>query len=321
MARRWQREWFRKSVPLTAIGGIRAASKGTEFGKNWWAKRWNETLERFSLGSRLVRGRNYARNGQVLSIDVGPGEVLSTVQGSRHQPYDVMIRLRRLSTEDWARLTRTLSGQARFAARLMAGEMPEEIEEVFHALGLSLFPDDPRDLMTKCSCPDWSNPCKHVAAVFYLLGEAFDADPFLIFHIRGMEREAFLRQLGGTRATHPTEETPPAYPPTPLPTAIDPFWRGKPVSGDLFGEATLPPVHAALLKRLGSLPFWRGKVPLLEEFEPVYPYAAVLGLSLLAGAWCEEMSITKKENPHGENHPRQEKKHSTAKKSTPRRKN
>ncbi|MBF0175227.1 MAG: SWIM zinc finger family protein [Magnetococcales bacterium] len=292
MARRWQREWFRKSVPLPAVGGIRAASKGNDFGKNWWAKRWNETLERFSLGSRLVRGQNYARNGQVLSIDVAPGEVLSTVQGSRHQPYDVMIRLRRLSTGDWARLTKTLSGQARYAARLLAGDMPEDIEKVFLAAGLSLFPDDPRDLMTKCSCPDWSNPCKHVAAVFYLLGEAFDADPFLIFHIRGMDRETLLRQLGGMRESSQTQAPNPTHPANPLPSEMAPFWRGKPVPGDLFGEATLPPVHAALLKRLGSLPFWRGKTPLLEELEPVYPYAAVLGLSLLAGAGCDTPMTT-----------------------------
>ncbi|MBF0135834.1 MAG: SWIM zinc finger family protein [Magnetococcus sp. DMHC-1] len=317
MTKRWHREWFRKSVPLTAVGGIRAASKGSDFGKNWWAKRWNDTLDRFSLGSRLVRGRNYARNGQVLSIDIGPGEVLSTVQGSRQQPYDVMIRLRKLTTEDWAKLTKTLSGQARYAARLMAGEMPEDIERVFLSAGLSLFPDDPRDLMTKCSCPDWSNPCKHVAAVFYLLGEAFDADPFLIFRIRGMDRETFLRQLGGTRESRPADATQPAaHAPEPLPVAVEPFWHGKPVSNDLFGEATLPPVHAALLKRLGSLPFWRGKTPLLEELEPVYPYAAVLGLSILAGAGCNDPTAPKKEEPA--NH--QEKKHSTTKKPSGNRK-
>src|SRR5207244_1185349 len=100
-----------------------------------------------------------------------------------------------LSNRDWAKLTKTLIGQARFTAKLLAGEMPVDIEQVFRDARLSLFPQRRDDLKTSCSCPDWSNPCKHVAAVYYLIGEEFDRDPFLIFQLRGLTREELFARL------------------------------------------------------------------------------------------------------------------------------
>ena len=91
-----------------------------------------------------------------------------------------------------------LGRQALFVAKLLAGEMPQDIEPVFREVGLSLFPAKLGDLETDCSCPDWSNPCKHIAAAYYLLGEEFDRDPFLIFTLRGLGRDALLARLGAT---------------------------------------------------------------------------------------------------------------------------
>src|SRR5262245_45288521 len=198
---RYYDDWyprFPKSKPRAARGGIKAQTKRGQFGESWWAKRWIAVLESFDIGARLSRGRSYARSGQVLSIDVDKGKVKARVQGSRPTPYEVAIQVKELSAGEWAKLVKALSGQALFAAKLLAGEMPQDIEEVFEGAGLSLFPEKRGDLKTSCSCPDMSNPCKHIAAVYYLLGEEFDRDPFLLFKLRGLGREALLARLQGT---------------------------------------------------------------------------------------------------------------------------
>ena len=293
---RWHsnRYYFPPSRPKEVQGGIKAQSKG-DFGKSWWARRWNAVLESFQIGARLGRGRAYARQGQVLSIQIDPGRVQAEVQGSRSQPYQVKIRLQSLSNEDWDRLIAHVSGQALFPVKLLSGEMPEDIEQAFDQVGLSLFPGRHQDLKTDCSCPDWSNPCKHIAAVYYLLGEEFDRDPFLIFKLRGKGREDFLKQLGGAKAeevqtvsqtrrrskkieTRAAEE-----PREPLPADPRPFWEGDRLPDFLLGEVKIPPVNAALPKRLGNFPFWRSREPFLPAMEGLYRSASAKGLEVFLG--------------------------------------
>src|SRR5262245_55430325 len=124
-------DFYPRSRPRRAKCGIKAQTKRGAFGTNWWAKRWIEVLESFDIGARLSRGRSYARNGQVLSIDVRPGEVTAKVQGSMPKPYAITINVAELSKKDWDKLVRVLSSQALYMAKLLAGEMPQEIEEVF----------------------------------------------------------------------------------------------------------------------------------------------------------------------------------------------
>src|SRR5579864_7230343 len=183
--------------------GIKARTQRGKFGQTWWAGRWIAALERLVDSGRLSRGRSYARSGQVVQLDVGPEGVEAKVQGSRATPYRVSIRFRTLSKEEWDRVADAMAAEALYAAKLLAGEMPEQIEDVFLAAGTSLFPAARADLMTDCSCPDWANPCKHVAAVHYLLGERFDDDPFLLFLLRGRSKENIshalrVRRAGGT---------------------------------------------------------------------------------------------------------------------------
>ena len=192
-------EYFEPSRPREAKGGIKAQSGRGGFGRSWWARRWIEVLEGFDLGARLGRGRAYARRGQVLSIDVEKGAVTARVQGSRARPYRVEIKVSTLGRSDWKKLTTALSGRPIFAAKLLAGQMPDKIEDVFRDAGLSLFPDKGADLETDCSCPDWSNPCKHVAAVYLLLGEEFDRDPFLVFKLRERSEESLSAWLDARR--------------------------------------------------------------------------------------------------------------------------
>jgi uncharacterized Zn finger protein len=164
--------------------------------------------------------------------------------------------------------------------------MPEQIGEVFTALGLSLFPGRSKDLQTECSCPDWSNPCKHIAAVYYLLGEEFDRDPFLIFRLRGMERQEFLRLLGGR--VGPAKKGGRRGAPTPdaLPAAPGSFWGEERRGEDSFGEVRIPLAPAALPRRLGSFPFWRGEERLLDTMERVYREASVAGMDVFL---CAEL--------------------------------
>jgi uncharacterized Zn finger protein len=269
------------STPRPAKGGIKAQTKRGAFGASWWAKRWIAVLESLHVGGRLQRGRNYARRGQVLSIDVAEGSAKAKVQGSRPRPYEVEIAVKTLSKQAWKKLAEVLSGQAVFAARLLAGEMPEAIEEAFDKAGLSLFPASRGDLATSCSCPDWSNPCKHVAAVYYLLGEEFDRDPFLIFKLRGMEREELMALVARSGPPEPAAKPPPA--PEPLPADPEDFWGKTWPEDDLGGEVLTPNVAAALPKRLGGFPFWRGDEDFLPALEGVYREASAVGLDVLSG--------------------------------------
>ncbi|GAB3942265.1 SWIM zinc finger family protein [Micromonospora vulcania] len=186
--------------PRRVDGGLRARSARGAIGRSWWSRRFLEVLESFALGTRLTRGRSYARAGQVLRLDITPGLVSAVVQGSRAQPYQVSIKLTPFPPALWARVEKELAGQAFFSARLLAGDLPDELEELFAASGAPLFPAGVGELTQRCSCPDFAVPCKHLAATFYLLAEAFDADPFELLHWRGRSRAELLDQLRALRA-------------------------------------------------------------------------------------------------------------------------
>ncbi len=195
------RRWFpaEPARPLAVDGGLKARSTRGAIGQTWWSGRFIAVLEAIIVGGRLERGRHYARRGQVISMDVAAGMVSALVQGSRVQPYRVRIGLDAFGEPEWAAAERALSGSAWYSAKLLAGEMPEDIEEVFAELGLALFPASAAELSMYCSCPDWEVPCKHIAAVFYLLAEAFDDDPFSILAWRGRGRDEFLAGLHAAR--------------------------------------------------------------------------------------------------------------------------
>ncbi|MBZ0257971.1 SWIM zinc finger family protein [bacterium] len=279
-------EFFPPSTPIEAKGGIKAQSKQGRFGSSWWAKRWIEVLERFNIGARLGRGRTYARKGQVTSLEIEAGTITAQVQGSRPVPYEVLMKVKKLSESDWGKVVKTLASQPIYAAKLLAGEIPLDIESLFSELGLSLFPSQSDDLQTECRCPDWSNPCKHIAAVFYLLGEEFDRDPFLIFKMRGMTRKALLERLtpksslNGEQTNEASSETKPSEP---LPKDPSQFWQAKELQDDFWGIVEIPSVHAAAPKSLGNFPFWRGQQRFLESMETTYNHASLFGLNVFIG--------------------------------------
>jgi uncharacterized Zn finger protein len=192
--------------PIRVPGGIRARSQRGEMARTWWSRRFVDALEQYygSDASRLARGRAYARAGQVIEIELSPGVVSASVQGSRPKPYVVRIAVRELDDAAWGKVETAMAARAVFLARLLAAEMPDEIEEAFDAAKVRLFPARRGDLVTSCSCPDTANPCKHIAAVYYLLAESFDENPFLIFEWRGRPRERLIADL---RALRPSAST------------------------------------------------------------------------------------------------------------------
>lgn len=250
-------------------GGIKAQTQRGAFGKSWWAQRWIGILESFNIGARLQRGRSYARRGQVASLEIAAGRVTAQVQGSSPRPYKVSITVKQLTPAEWQQAKAALQERAAFGAKLLAGEMPQNIEEAFTAAGVSLFPATLKDLETDCSCPDWSNPCKHIAAVYYLLGEEFDRDPFLLFKLRGQTREELTGGLTGV-----AEEI---LPPEPLPSTAEEYWLTPEIPPECWGEVAAPPVNAGILKRLGRFPLWRGPSPLDEALAPAYQTATERG--------------------------------------------
>ena len=192
--------FFPPSRPRAVEGGLKARSQRGAIAQTWWSERFIAVLEDIGMGNRLQRGRGYARKGQVLSLEVDAGSVTARVQGSRSRPYRVRIGLQAFGKAQWAGLERELAGNAWYLAKLLAGEMPDDIEDVFAGVGLSLFPASAGELSLDCSCPDWEVPCKHLAATFYLLAESFDDDPFRILAWRGRPREDLLDNLNAARS-------------------------------------------------------------------------------------------------------------------------
>mgnify|MGYP001048270134 CR=1 FL=1 len=187
---------FRKRKRPPPQQGIKVREMGT----TWWGQRWIEALEHFSRDylSRLGRGRSYARTGRVHDLKISPGLVTAVVTGT--EEYDVSLRMDVFTNAEWNMAIKIMAQEARYAALLLAGQMPPDIESVFRRCKRSLFPSKSHDLETDCSCPDWASPCKHVAAMHYVLGEAFDRDPFLLFELRGRTRDQVLAALSRLRS-------------------------------------------------------------------------------------------------------------------------
>ena len=232
--------------PRPVEGGLTARSARGDIGQHWWSRRFVEVLESFALGSRLTRGKAYARRGQVISLEVGPGLVKASVQGSRRSPYTVTIGLAPFSELVWAKVEVALAEQAIHSARLLAGELPPQLEEVFAAASAPLFPRRAADLAMRCSCPDSEVPCKHLSATFYLLAESFDDDPFRILHWRGRERAALLRRLRELRGD--------AAGPGPASDLVEP------VAASALGAATAL-ADLAPLGAPGEAEFWTAPLP------------------------------------------------------------
>jgi uncharacterized Zn finger protein len=182
------------------------------FGTTWWGRLWISGLEKLGddYENRLPRGKKYAEEGAVSHFTVVPGEIQAKVHGRK--TYNVTLGLPALTCSQWERALEGIAQESRFVASLLAGEMPQGLDETFREAGASLYPRVPKELQTHCDCPDWANPCKHVAAVCYIMAEALDRDPWLLFDLRGRTREEILEalqaKLDAEDTAHPVETAP-----------------------------------------------------------------------------------------------------------------
>jgi uncharacterized Zn finger protein len=272
-------------APLPARGGIPLRAGEPAIGESWWSRRFLDLLESFGLGSRLARGRDYARAGQVLELDVEPGIALARVQGSRYTPYRVRIRPPAFSEHQWRRAEKAIADRALTLATLLAGEMPQDIEEVLAAAKLALLPASYAELRASCTCPDDANPCKHTAAVYYILAERFDEDPFALFTLRGRTEGELLQGLRARRrkvvggasrmlAVAAADTATEAEEPQSLAELVDRFWCSGPELGDLRVSPLAAEAPDALLRRLGPAPVSVGGRDLADVLAPAYAQLA-----------------------------------------------
>ena len=250
--------YFKPTKAIKTKEGIKAQSKRGAFAKSWWAQRWITALERLVDSGRLTRGRSYARKGQVLSINEAKDGIAARVQGSMRTPYKISIKINHLTDAEWDKVIDALAEQAIFTAQLLAGEMPQDIEQAFERAKVGLFPSNRKDLQTDCSCPDYSNPCKHIAAAHYILGERFDEDPFLIFRLRGRTQEQVMQELRKRRAESDEtveDEAEEAEVVIPLEEQIANFWELRAPLDEFSASIRPPAIEMPLLKRLGDANF------------------------------------------------------------------
>ncbi len=266
-----------------------------QFSRTWWGQRFIAALEEFTDPARLGRGRSYASGGRILEYSLANGTVNARVRGSinpyfgvyKEPIYRTSITIKPISSGDWKKAIQQIASRADLVTKLLMNEMPDTIEDAFSRLGLYLLPHTESDFVTDCSCPDWANPCKHIAGLYYLLASALDRDPFLMFELRGLTREALQTELVKTplgkilASALKSEDLPDVEPvesyytrPTREPGAVvtshKEFWTGAKRLPPL--PATSPAsVSALLIKKQGDYPpFWHKDVSFISMMEELY---------------------------------------------------
>jgi uncharacterized Zn finger protein len=222
-------------------------------------------LESLRMPAQFQQGRRYARAGRVRSLNVSSSLVTGLVLDDDGESYRARVAVRAFSAGDWHRIERALAGQAIYAAKLLAGELPDDFDGFLAGYGLSLFPEQLTDIALECSCASWQTPCAHVAATCYLLADAFDADPFTILAWRGRGREELLAGLRARRTPVTVREDSPALP------GVAGFWtagpRLAPPPEPVPGAVRRPD---ALLDQLDPLGLTVGRFDVVELLRAAY---------------------------------------------------
>ena len=234
-----------------------------------WSDAWLDALLAFSHPGRMRRGRRFAREGLIKNLDIKPGEIDAKVKDGR-KLFEVTIHFPPLDDASWDKIVDKLASQAIYSARLLSGEIPPEVMEVFEETNAPLFPSAD-ELEASCTCPDWEVPCKHIAGVYYYLAEQFERDPFLLFYFRGRSKDELMDALRVRRSAtrSETEETSVfLLKDAPLEQQLDRFWEiGEALGGVTFHIAK-PSVPLPHFKRLGRPPFT--DIDLYTLLQPIY---------------------------------------------------
>ncbi len=267
----------------------------TQFSRTWWGQRFIEALERFTDAGRLGRGRSYAHNGRILDYKLVDGKVTARVKGSinpyfgvyKEPIYKTSITIKAISAADWTRAIRHIASRADLVTKLLMNEMPDTIEDAFSGLGLHLLPYSQSEFATSCSCPDYANPCKHIAGVYYLLASALDDDPFLMFELRGLSRDNLRTELVKSPlgqilvSALVTEDVPvepvesyytrPQKETAALAASHKEFWTGAKRLPAQLASSSQASVPALLIKKQGDYPpFWHKDASFINVMEELY---------------------------------------------------
>ncbi|MDD3563746.1 MAG: SWIM zinc finger family protein [Candidatus Cloacimonetes bacterium] len=271
--------WYPPKMPPKQVkGGIKAQSKRGSFATNWWSKLWVENFEVKTDSGRLTRARSYARSGQTKDLEIAVGLVKASVQGTAGKPYQIKVAITPYSKEKIEEIYQGLSSQPMLVAQMLNNNLPEEFDKLLKDLGLFLIPRYNKDMDVSCDCLDWGDPCKHSAAILYLITEEIDKNPFLLLKMLGIEKDKLLERLKPTGIKEkPARHTPIAE--EPLSADPDIFW-GK--TWERRMDPIAPPqIPAAIIKRLGTLPFWRSDSDFMKLMEDSYAKASAELMSLL----------------------------------------
>lgn len=266
-----------------------------QLSKTWWGKRFIQALEAFTETARLGRGRSYARNGKIKEYQIDRGKITARVRGSinpyfgvyKEPLYKTEIEIKPISATDWSKALSYIGSKASWVSKLLMNEVPENIEEAFSQFKLHLLPDSSKDFKTHCSCPDWSNPCKHIAGVYYLVASELDQDPFLLFELRGISRQKLQQELAQTplgkvladAMNEPEIELEPvdSYYTQPrkvkalLPCSPKEFWQGEKRLPQSVPSTATGGIPALVVKKGGEFPpFWPKETSFIEVMEDLY---------------------------------------------------
>jgi len=178
---------------------------GRQIARTFWGRAWCDHLEKFSdYANRLPRGRTYVRNGSVCHLHIEAGKIIAKVSGS--MLYDVNIGIKQLPAGRWKRLKETCKGKVGSLLELLQGRLSDQVMTVVTDKGQGLFPM-PKEIDLDCSCPDWADMCKHVAAVLYGVGARLDEKPELLFHLRGVDHGELVGEEAALAVASKTKKT------------------------------------------------------------------------------------------------------------------
>ncbi|MBN3922059.1 SWIM zinc finger family protein [Nostoc sp. NMS4] len=266
-----------------------------KFSRTWWGDRFIQTLEAFTDDNRLKRGRSYASGGKVKSFEIDLNKITAKVRGSvnpyfgvyKEPTYNIEIQITPIAKIRWNEAIQKLSSKASIISRLLLNEVPENIEDTFSHLGLHLLPHSSQDLKTKCSCPDYANPCKHIAGVYYLVASQLDNNPWLLFELRGLSKAELQAKLADSPLGKalseelntkeiPLELSNSLYTKlekqslNQMPNARE-FWLGTKRLPQTIEVATPSSICAILIKKQGDFPdFWHNDASFIETMEELY---------------------------------------------------
>ena len=275
----------------------------SQFSRTWWGQKFIEAIEDLTDSGRLSRGRSYARGSKVKSFDVNNEVVTAQVRGSinpyfgvhKEPLYKTTIEFEPFTQAKWSAAIALISSKASLISRLLLNEIPDNIEETFQQLGLNLLPDSEKDFHSTCSCPDYSNPCKHIAGVYYLVAAELDQNPFLLFSLRGLSREALLTELAksplGQALSAELKLEPQApcrresyYAPLQRATAdsldgdLRAFWQGSKQLPQTIEMIEPMPVSGIHVKKQGDFPaFWHRDSSFIAAMEALYEQVKAKG--------------------------------------------